>query len=229
MITFALDTATPNPALALSGDEGPIAELWLGHAPGGGRRVLEAAHHLLGAAGVPVHGIDEIVVGIGPGGFTGIRIGMATAMGLGQARGIPVYGASSLEALAVGGALARQGDELIAAVIDARRREVFAAVYAEGPDGALSEVVAPAAWAPGDFAAAAVAAGASVLVGDGAALVPVTPGLRVAPGDVAHRMSALALVQRVRAAGPLPVQPAYLRLPDAEENRLRRIAEGVGA
>ena len=128
-----------------------------------------------------------------------------------------------------GGVLAREGDELVGAVIDARRREVFAAVYAEGPDGALTEVVAPAAWAPDDFATAASAAGAAVLVGDGAPLVPPTQGLRVAQGDVPHRISALSLVQRVRATGPLPVQPAYLRLPDAEENRLRRIAEAASA
>lgn len=229
LITFALDTATPTPALALCGDEGPIAELWLGRTPGGGRRVLEAAHHLLGSAGIPVTDVGEIVVGVGPGGFTGIRIGMATAMGLGQALRIPVHGASSLEALAVGGVLARDDGERVAAVIDARRREVFAAVYAEGPDGALTEVVPPAAWAPDDFAAAAAAEGPVVLVGDGAGLVPVAPGLRVAPGDVAHRISALSLVQRVRATGPLPVEPAYLRLPDAEENRLKRLAEAGGA
>jgi len=229
LITFALDTATPTPALALCGDEGPIAELWLGRTPGGGRRVLEAAHHLFGSAGVAVADIDQIVVGVGPGGFTGIRIGMATALGLGQALGIPVHGASSLEAMAMGGVLAREGDELVAAVIDARRREVFAAVYAEGPDGTLAEVIPAAAWAPDDFAAAAGTAGPAVLVGDGAALVPATPGLRVAAGDMAHRISALALVHRVRAAGPLPVQPAYLRLPDAEENRLKRIAEGASS
>ena len=229
MITFALDTATPTPVLALCGDDGPIAELWLGQTPGGGRRVLEAAHHLFGSAGVAVTDVDEIVVGVGPGGFTGIRIGMATAMGLGQALGIPVHGASSLEALAVGGVLVREGDEVVAAVIDARRREVFAAVYREGPDGALTEVIAPAAWAPADFAAAASAAGSAVLVGDGAVLVPAAEGLRVAAGDAPHRISALALMHRVRTAGPLPVHPAYLRLPDAEENRLKRIAEGAGA
>lgn len=229
MITFALDTATPTPALALCGDDGPIAELWLGRTPGGGRRVLEAAHHLFGSAGIAVTDIDEIVVGVGPGGFTGIRIGLATALGLGQALGIPVYGASSLEALAEGGMPARVGDELVAAVIDARRREVFAAAYAEGPDGVLTEAVAPAAWAPDDFAAAAAAAGPAVLVGDGSPLVPPHTGLRPAPGDAPHRVSALSLVRRVRAMGPLPVEPAYLRLPDAEENRLKRIAEGAGA
>ena len=227
MITFGLDTATPTPALALVGDDGPIAELWLGRTPGGGRRVLEAAHPLFASAGIAVADLGEIVVGVGPGGFTGIRIGMATAMGLGQALGIPVHGASSLEALAVGGRIARRGDELIAPVIDARRREVFAAVYADAADGGLREVIAPAAWSPDHFAVAAAQAGACVLVGDGAGLVPASGGLRVAPDDVAHRISALALIHRERAAGPLPVQPVYLRLPDAEENRLRRIAEAA--
>ena len=106
MITFALDTATPTPSLALVGDDGVIAELWLGRVPGGGRRVLEAAHHLLGACGVVPGDLSQIVVGVGPGGFTGIRIGIATALGLGQALGIPVHGASSLEALALGASVA---------------------------------------------------------------------------------------------------------------------------
>ena len=134
MTTFALDTATPTPSLALVGDDGVIAELWLGRVPGGGRRVLEAAHHLLGACGVVPADLQQIVVGVGPGGFTGIRIGIATALGLGQALGIPVHGASSLEALALGATVACREGELIAPVIDARRREVFAGAYAVDAD-----------------------------------------------------------------------------------------------
>ncbi len=229
MITFALDTATPSPALALVGPDGPIADLWLGAAPGGGRRVLEAAHHLLSATGVTPADLGEIVVGVGPGGFTGIRIGIATAQGLGQALGIPVLGASSLEALALGATPFAQGGEMVAPVIDARRRQVFAAAYVDEGAGVLRQVIPPAAWDPQAFADALAAAGPAVMAGDGAHLVPDAPGLRMAPPGPAQRMSALALVQRVRAAGPLPVEPAYLRLPDAEENRLKRLAEGAPA
>ena len=76
MPTFALDTASPSPSLALVRDDGPVAELWLAPDPGSGRRVLEAAHGLLTAAGLTVRSLDGIVVGVGPGGFTGLRIGI---------------------------------------------------------------------------------------------------------------------------------------------------------
>lgn len=230
MTTFALDTATPDPALALLGDEGVIAEAWLGRAPGGGRRVLEAAHHLMAMAGVVPADLREVVVGIGPGGFTGIRIGIATALGLGQGLGIPVHGASTLEALATGAAVARRNDdEVVVPVIDARRSQVFAAAYAVHHDGALHPVVAPAAWDPPQLAAALDPLGACLLAGDGADLVPSGPGLRRAPAGDLDRVSAVALVQRVRMAGPRAVAPDYLRLPDAEENRLRREREGATA
>ena len=230
MTTFALDTATPDPALALLGDEGVVAEAWLGRAPGGGRRVLEATHHLLRMAGLTPADLREVVVGVGPGGFTGIRIGIATAVGLGQGLGIPVHGASTLEALALGAAAARHADdELVVPIIDARRRQVFAAAYALGVGDALDVVLPPAAWDPADLAAAAAAAGPCVLAGDGAHLVPAAPGLRSAPAGALHRIPPSALVARVRAAGPLPVAPHYLRLPDAEENRLRRLREEATA
>ena len=169
MTTFALDTATPDPALAILGNGDVLAEAWLGRTPGGGRRILEASHHLFAMAGVEPGDLDEIVVGIGPGGFTGIRIGIATALGLGQALGIPVHGASTLEALALGAAAARRTDtEVVVPVIDARRGQVFAGAYAVGPGGALSPVLAPAAWDPAALSTALSAVGACLLAGDGA-------------------------------------------------------------
>jgi tRNA threonylcarbamoyladenosine biosynthesis protein TsaB len=227
--TFALDTATPDPALAILDGDDVVAEAWLGRTPGGGRRILEAAHHLFAMSGTAPADLHEVVVGIGPGGFTGIRIGIATALGLGQALAIPVLGASTLEALALGLAVTRQSpDEVIAPVIDARRGQVFSGAYAlDGAD--LRPLIPPAAWAPDDLAAALAAAGGAVMGGDGAHLVPVRAGVRRAPSGSTGRVSASLLVARVRASGPRPVEPDYLRLPDAEENRLRREREGAAA
>ncbi len=227
MTTFALDTATPDPALALVAGDEVLAEAWLGRAPGSGRRVLQAAHHLLAMAALRPADLSEVVVGVGPGGFTGIRIGIATALGLGQALRIPVHGASTLEALAQGmvGAT-RPGEALLVPIIDARRRQVFAAAYAAGADGSLTEVISPSAWDPTDLSAALAAAGPCVLAGDGADLVPV-PAQGHRATAAADRIMASNLIARVRRGGALPVAPQYLRLPDAEENRLRR--EGHGA
>jgi len=233
--TFALDTATPDPALAIVDGDDVLAEASLARIPGGGRRVLEAAHDLFAQAAVAPADIDDIVVGVGPGGFTGIRIGIATALGLGQALGIPVQGASTLEALALGiaGEEARSGAQgeplLVAPVIDARRGQVFAAAYLVGPSGGVKVLIAPAAWDPADFATALAAAGPSVVAGDGADLVDLPASARRAPAGAADRVPAVRLVQRVRAGGSRPVAPEYLRLPDAEENRLRRLREEAPA
>lgn len=235
MTTFALDTATPDPALAIVDGDVVVAESWLGRIPGGGRRVLEAAHELFTEAGVSTHDLDDIVVGVGPGGFTGIRIGIATAMGLGQALGIPVQGASTLEALALGIAgvedpLRTHAEGLLAVpVIDARRGQVFAAAYRVDASGDMQQVIAPAAWDPAGFAAALSAVGPCAVAGDGADLVPLPPGAHRAADEVADRISPMCLVQRVRAGAARPVVPEYLRLPDAEENRLRRLREEAPA
>lgn len=234
MTTFALDTATPSPALALVRGGVAVAELRLGPTPAGGRRVLECAHHLFGAAGVSLDAVDRIVVGVGPGGFTGLRIGIATALGLGQALRVPVVGASSLEALALGMAEASPEGALVSPVIDARRREVFAALYRARSGGALEEIVPPAARTADDLAAVvAMAAGGQEvrIAGDG--LPPHAEILGRAPfhpldaSSPAHRISALDLVRRVEAGAARPAVPVYLRLPDAEVNRLR--AEAAAA
>lgn len=233
MPTFALDTASPSPSLALVRDDGPLAELWLAPDPGSGRRVLEAAHGLLTSVGLTVRSLDGIVVGVGPGGFTGLRIGLATALGLGQALGIPVTGASSLEALALGIASAAPGAALVAPVLDARRGELFAALYRPAPEGGLSELAPPRAVAPAALADELEAAGDEVWVGgdgvgaDGGALA--RPGIRVLPpGSPGHRLSAAALARRVAAGAGRPARPHYARLPDAEVNRRRALA-GAGS
>ena len=233
MLTFALDTSTASPSLALVRDESPIAELWLAPEPGSGRRVLEASHGLLVAAGLSAGDLDAIVVGVGPGGFTGLRIGLATALGLAQALAIPVTGASSLEALALGIAQGRPDGSLVAPVQDARRRELFAAVYrAEG--GSLTEIVAPVAVAAADLAARLVAMGEPVWVG-GEGVAAAAGALAVdgihtlAPGSPGHRLSAAGLVRRVRDGAGLPARPVYARLPDAEVNRLNALAAAEAA
>ena len=229
MPTFALDTATASPSLALVRDDEPTAELWLAAEPGSGRRVLEAGHGLLTAAGATVGEIDAVVVGVGPGGFTGLRIGLATALGLGQALRVPVTGASSLEALALGIAEAAPDGAVVAPVLDARRRELFAAAYRARADGGLEELLAPSALAPAELAARLAELGDEVWIGGegvaagGEALAGA--GLRrLRPGSAAGRIRASALVRRVRAGAGLPARPVYARLPDAEVNRRAALA-----
>lgn len=235
MTTFALDTATPDPALAIVDGDVVVAESWLGRIPGGGRRVMEAAHDLFSSSGVGPSDLDEIVVGVGPGGFTGIRIGLATALGLGQALDIPVHGASTLEALALGIAASGMSPPAAAPevttvpVIDARRGQVFAAAYRVDASGAIHEVIAPAAWDPPDLAAAIAGLGPCLVAGDGADIVPMPDSAERAVGAAADRISPVLLVRRVRAGAGRPVAPQYLRLPDAEENRLRRLREEAPA
>ena len=225
MPTFALDTATASPSLALVRDDRPIAELWLGAEPGSGRRVLEAAHGLLSSAGASVREIDGVVVGVGPGGFTGLRIGIATALGLGQALRVPVTGASSLEALALGIAEVAPEGAVVAPLLDARRRELFAAAYRSAPDGGLEELIGPSALAPAELAGLLSGLGEEVWLGGegveagGADLE--APGLRrLRSGAAANRIRAAALARRVAAGAGLPARPVYARLPDAEVNRL---------
>ena len=232
MTTFALDTATPSPGLALLQEDEPLAELWLGPEPGSGRRVLEAAHGLLTAAGLSVRAIDRIVVGVGPGGFTGLRIGIATALGLGQALRAPVQGASTLEALALGIVAVAPAGALAAPVVDARRGEVFGACYRSLGGGGLEELIPPTAVGPQDLAGELARLGDPVwAAGDGLARYPeafASAGVLATPsGSPAHRVHAVDLVRRVAAAGPRPAAPEYARLPDAEVNRRARLAAGA--
>jgi tRNA threonylcarbamoyladenosine biosynthesis protein TsaB len=164
-------------------------------------------------AGASWDDVERIAVGIGPGGFTGLRLGIATARGLAQARDLPLAGVSSLEALAAG-----RPD--VAALIDARRGEVFAAVWQGG-----ERIVDPVAIDPEDLARLLPAG--ILAVGDGAVRFRAElerAGATVPEdGSPAHRLSAVE-VCRIGARREPAVRdallPDYRREPDAKPPRL---------
>jgi tRNA threonylcarbamoyladenosine biosynthesis protein TsaB len=220
MILLALDSATPSSVAGVLLPDGRIVEA-RDDPPADSRgehaaRLLPLAEQALAEAGVGWDDLDRLAVGVGPGGFTGLRIGVATARALAQARGLPLVAVSSLEALAAG-----HDDEpaIVAAAIDARRGEVFAAAWRDG-----TPVLAPAAIAPDALAARLSAAdGAVRAVGNGAVRFRrelMGAGV-VVPADESsvHRIGAEALCRLGAAGEPADrdaLLPDYRREPDAK-------------
>ena len=235
MIVLGFDTATAATAVGLRlGDAGTLQardDPPPGARPGHATHLLPLAGELLEQAGIGWERLERIAVGVGPGTFTGLRIGVATARGLAQSLGIPLVGVSSLRALAHA-ALAQAGEEVdgVIAVIDARRGEVFAAVYGKGAmDDTDAELLAPGVLAPEELAGLPARVRADELaerwlaVGDGAVRFADqlrAAGVALPPEDSAlHRVSAeaiCALGETMEPAGPQAVTPDYLRRPDAE-------------
>jgi tRNA threonylcarbamoyladenosine biosynthesis protein TsaB len=215
VIVLGLDTATPATAVALLRADGTTDEAY-SEAPAGARPqhaqlLLAMAAELLERAGLDWRQIDRLAAGVGPGGYTGLRIGLATAHGIAQSSGAALVGVGTLLALAepVAGRAA-------AAVLDARRGEAFVAVYRDG-----EELLAPRTCRPEEIAALALTGGPQTLaIGDGAQRYRESierGGIEVAPAASGlHRLSAAAIC-RLAAAGSFgAANPDYLRLADAE-------------
>jgi tRNA threonylcarbamoyladenosine biosynthesis protein TsaB len=216
VILAALDTATAATVAGAMREDGEVFEA-RDDPPSGGRprhatHAIVLLEQALARAATGWEEVDRLAVGVGPGGFTGLRVGIATARALAQARGLELAGVSSLEALA-------EPHEAAAATIDARRGEVFGGVWAHGRC-----LLEPAAWPPAEFAARAADAAPRPLlaVGDGARRyreVLETAGLRVpSDDDTAHLLSGAALCRLGRSALPAArdsLMPDYRREPDA--------------
>jgi tRNA threonylcarbamoyladenosine biosynthesis protein TsaB len=171
---LALETATPLGSVALVDESGVLAESTLRAPMRHLEWLLPAVDEMLRGLGLGPDGVEALAVSRGPGGFTGLRIGIATASAWARTRNVSVLGIGTLEALArVPG-----GEGLVLPVLDAHRGEVAAALYRAGGDGALTCLVAPVVGSPAVLAhevAAAVGSGKRgetsrvLLVGDGVA------------------------------------------------------------
>ena len=190
---------------------------------GASEALLPAAHAALGFAGTDLGEVERILVGVGPGTFTGIRIALAAARALALATGAALSKNSTLAALAAPASLDDEAPDVLA-VLDARRREVFAQRFAS--DGARGGILCAA---PGELAARLSTERASpkerpLLVGDGAVRYrEALSGLGRIPADASplHRVSAAGHVLSADLA-PVPareVVPLYVREPDAEVRR----------
>jgi len=224
---LGFDTATPDTVVALAVDGAEPRELRHTPAPrerpGHAAQLLPLARALLDHAGLRFADLRRIGVGVGPGTFTGLRIGVATARALAQGSGAELAAVSTLRALAA----AAGHDGPVLAVLDARRGEAFAAAY-RGAD----ELLAPAAVRPA--ALAGLIAGRPepprtwIAVGDGAIAFrqQLEPAAVTVPadGNPCHRVSAVAICRLASRSVPVPrdaLVPDYVRLPDAEETRRR--------
>ncbi len=209
MLVLALDTATPasTAALAEVTDDGlrGIAEHRTVDPRAHGEQLAPAIEALFAEAGVRARALGAIVAGLGPGPFTGLRVGLATAASMGQALAIPTYGVCSLDAI---GRAAGPGRVLVAT--DARRREVYFATYSDGVRESGPDVARPA-----DVVfEAARGAGEGVLKYGEIFGVPVEEHLLYPPGAA---LIALAAERIVAAAPSEALTPLYLRRPDAVE------------
>lgn len=235
MMLIGFDTATPSTVVGLRLPGGETLTMRddpnAGERPGHATRLLTMTAELLARADVRWSAVERIAVGLGPGTFTGLRVGIATARGLAQSLSVDLVGVSSLQALALG---AHGGDAPggVLAAIDARRGEAFVGAYRLSGPASLDELAAPRALAPeelaGVLAEAARAGGEQVggwrAVGDGA--IRFREHLELAGAAVpddrcgVHRVDAraiCALGAGAPAASSLEnIVPDYRRRADAE-------------
>lgn len=226
-LVVAMDTATACCSVAVGeGDGRLLAEIVVPTGPAHTQRLLPDLHHALAMAGAVPEDIGTVVVGLGPGTFTGLRIGVATARALAQVSGARLVGVPSLQSLLVE---LRSGDPLggasaYVALVDGKRREVFAAVL-EAPSAAgatAADVQRPLVVAADDIPELLGRHPGALVGGDGARLYRdlLPPPATLSP-LVGSPTAAMALrAWRAGAAGVVEgwadVVPIYGREPDAQ-------------
>ncbi|QKW51851.1 tRNA (adenosine(37)-N6)-threonylcarbamoyltransferase complex dimerization subunit type 1 TsaB [Streptomyces buecherae] len=224
MLLLALDTATPAVTVALHDGRTTLATSHQVDARRHGELLLPAVHRVLASASATPGDLTDVVAGIGPGPYTGLRVGLATAAAFGAALDIPVRGLCTLDGIAYAAGQAGLTGPFVVAT-DARRKEVYWARYADG----RTRVSEPAVDRPADIAEQVaglpvVGAGgtlyrevfASAGAGPGAALPGVPEGIELPEHQSAAALAALAVEKLAAGEEFPPNQPLYLRRPDAQ-------------
>jgi tRNA threonylcarbamoyladenosine biosynthesis protein TsaB len=229
VIVLGIETASLQVGCAIGGAEGVLASFHAAHGRRHAEALAPAIEFISRQSGIGLDEVSVVAVDTGPGLFTGLRVGVATAKALAQALRVPMIGLSSLDLLAHP---LRHSERLVVPVMDARRGEVFTASYRRVPGG-LQRIDDPQVCSPADLAGKLSAGDDDVLlVGDGAIRYRDVLGqvrhAEIESSVLAHP-SAASLVQLAhpRAVREEYVQVSelavsYLRKPDAEINWERR-------
>jgi tRNA threonylcarbamoyladenosine biosynthesis protein TsaB len=223
MLVLGIETSTAVSSVALGTEQGIVGTAQVSRGKGHAEFLVPAIKYISNEAGVSLTSVAGVAVGLGPGLFTGMRVGVATAKAMAQALRVPIIGIPSLDLLAYG---VRHSSRLICATVDARRGEVFTAFYRQVPGGVqrLSEYVV---WPPERLAGEVQARSEETLfVGNGALVYRdrLPRGARIEHASVSQAFPAapalveLALPRFVREdTDPLlELEPLYVRKTDAE-------------
>ena len=213
MLVMGLDTALKRCSVAILKAGEVLADESVAMERGHAEHLAPMAASALERAGVSVRDLDRVGVVVGPGGFTGVRVALSFARGLGVGTGIEIAGVTSLAALS-----AEAGAPLAGSVIDARRGQVYAGLYHESGEIALPPFISEPEKALEMLAHKA--GGAPVrLVGSGAALLGRVPSGWTVSGPEEIDAKVVAQLAAAAPAPKGPPAPLYLRAPDAKPGK----------
>ena len=241
MWVLALDTSSPGGAVALLRDDEPAVERAGNPALSHAERLPRAIAEVLAEAGLPPAALDLFAVASGPGAFTGLRVGLATVQGLALALDRPAIGVSALAAAAWRAFAAEPAMAVCGVWLDAARGDVFAAAFgrpaAPLPDWPLVELAAASVATPGAHPARVArrrARGRAAAAGTGHARPRrgrPRPGIPSSPPKRRWQSPVGRIGRRAHLAGhsgpPHALTPLYVRRPDAEVERDRRLGVDV--
>jgi tRNA threonylcarbamoyladenosine biosynthesis protein TsaB len=209
MLLLAFDTATPAITVAVHDGSDVVARASGEGSMAHGELLAPAIHATMSDAGAAMSDLTDVAVGVGPGPFTGLRVGVVSALTLGSTLGLTTHGVCTLDILAAELTQGSAIDEEFLVATDARRKEVYWAHYRPAGNGA-DRLDGPHVSYPADLTE--LHPGMPV-VGRGAALYP--DALAVLEGPVDPSGAALARAVVTGSVRELPLEPLYLRRPDA--------------